>query len=116
MQLQQGKFLKPKRERRLKKNSYVLLFIIYIKPKKADSIRKVIGIPQEQKFASLLDFFTDDFKYKLDPYLEEASAVKSQTGIQKEFLETNQRVNLLSNAIEGRSLKIFPVPEDENNT
>ncbi|RAJ16945.1 cytochrome c biogenesis protein CcsA [Olleya aquimaris] len=90
--------------------------IIYIKPKKADSIRKVIGIPQDQKFASLLDFFTDDFKYKLDPYLEEASAVKSQTGIQKEFLETNQRVNLLSNAIEGRSLKIFPVPEDENNT
>ncbi|WGD34917.1 cytochrome c biogenesis protein CcsA [Olleya sp. YS] len=90
--------------------------IIYIKPKKADSIRRVIGIPKDQDYASLLDFFTDDFKYKLDPYLEEASAVKAQTGIQKEFLDTNQRVNLLSNAIEGRSLKIFPVPEDENNT
>ncbi|WP_397362371.1 cytochrome c biogenesis protein CcsA [Olleya sp. R77988] len=90
--------------------------IIYLKPKKSDSIRNVIGIPKEQEFAKLLDFFTDDFKYKLDPYLEEASAVKSQTGIQKEFMETNQRINLLSNAIEGRSLKIFPVPEDENNT
>ena len=89
--------------------------IIYLKPKKADSIRRVIGIPKDQKFAKLLDFFTDDFKYKLDPYLEEASALKSQTGIQKEFIETNQRINLLSNAIEGRSLKIFPVPKDENN-
>lgn len=89
--------------------------IIYLKRQKADSIRSVIGIPKDQEFARLLDFFTDDFKYKLDPYLEEASALKSQTGIQKEFLETNQRINLLSNAIEGRSLKIFPIPDDENN-
>ena len=89
--------------------------IIYLKAHKSDSIKSVIGIPKDQEFARLLDFFTEDFKYKLDPYLEEASAVKSQTGIQKEFMETNQRINLLSNAIEGRSLKIFPVPADENN-
>ncbi len=89
--------------------------IIYLAPKKADSIRSIIGIPNDQKYATLLDFFDDNFQYKLDSYLEEASAVKSQTGIQKEFIETNQRINLLSNAVEGRSLKIFPVPDDENN-
>ena len=90
--------------------------IIYLAPKKADSIRGIIGLDKDQKYAALLDFFDDNFQYKLDSYLEEASAVKSQTGVQKEFIETNQRINLLSNAIEGRSLKIFPVPDDENNT
>ena len=89
--------------------------IIYLKPKKGDSIRKIIGIPKEQKYATLLDFFTEDFIYKLDPYLDEASKAQVKTGYQKEFVETNQRVNLLSNAIEGRSLKIFPIPDNDNN-
>ena len=89
--------------------------IIYLKPKKGDSIRKIIGIPKEQEYATLLDFFTEDFIYKLDPYLDEASKAQVKTGYQKEFVETNQRVNLLSNAIEGRSLKIFPIPDNDNN-
>ncbi|SEA56111.1 cytochrome c biogenesis protein [Bizionia paragorgiae] len=89
--------------------------IIYLKAKKDDSIRKIIGVPKDQKYVTLLDFFTDDFQYKLNPYLEEASNTQIKTGYQKEFLETNQKVNLLSNAIEGRSLKIFPIPDDENN-
>ncbi|MFC7445586.1 cytochrome c biogenesis protein CcsA [Mesoflavibacter profundi] len=89
--------------------------IIYIKPRKGDSIRSIIGIPKDQEYAKLLDFFGDDFNYKLDSYLEEAYETQVKTAIQKEFIEVNNRVNLLSNAIEGRSLKIFPVPEDENN-
>ncbi len=89
--------------------------IIYLKPKKGDSIRKIIGVPKTQKYVALLDFFTEDFRYKLDPYLEDASKAQVKSGYEKEFLETNQRVNLLSNAIEGRSLKIFPIPNDDNN-
>ena len=89
--------------------------IIYLKANKDDSIRKIIGVPKDQKYVTLLDFFTDDFQYKLNPYLEEASNTQIKTGYQKEFLETNQKVNLLSNAIEGRSLKIFPIPDDPNN-
>ena len=34
---------------------------------------------------------------------------------QKEFRETDQRVNLLFNAVEGFTLKIFPIPDDEND-
>ena len=34
---------------------------------------------------------------------------------QKEFIEADQRVNLMHNTVKGASLKIFPVPEDENN-
>ncbi len=89
--------------------------VIYLKPKKADSIRHIIGIPEGQKHAALVDFFTEDGSYKLAPYIEEAYKAQIPSGFQKEFKETDQRVNLLYNIIEGRGLKIFPVPGDENN-
>ena len=89
---------------------------IYLKPKKGDSIRHLIGIETSQKYAALADFFTDKGNYKLAPYLEEAYKAQVPTGFQKEFKEADQRVNLLFNTIEGRTLKIFPVPDDDNNT
>ena len=89
--------------------------IIYLKPKKADSIRSIIGIDKSEKFAMLVDFFEPDGSYKLSPYLEEAYKTDVPNAFQKEFKETDQRVNLLYNTIEARSLKIFPIPEDDNN-
>ena len=49
------------------------------------------------------------------PYLEEAYKAQVPTAYQKEFKEADQRVNLLYNTIEGRSLKMFPIPDNENN-
>ena len=89
--------------------------IIYLKSKKADSIRKLIGVDKKVKYATLADFFTQRGAYKLAPYLDEAYKAQIPNGFQKEFKETDQRVNLLYNTIQGRSLKIFPVPNDENN-
>ncbi|MBV7267687.1 cytochrome c biogenesis protein CcsA [Winogradskyella luteola] len=90
--------------------------IIYLKPRKADSIRTIIGVDYGEKYASLVDFFTPDGRYKLGSYIEEAYKAQVPNGFQKEVKEADSRVNLLYNAIEGRSIKIFPVPEDENNT
>lgn len=89
--------------------------VIYLKPKKGDSIRHIIGLGEHEKYASLVDFFSDNGSYKLAPFLEASYKAQVPTGFQKEFIETDQRVNLLYNVIEGRTLKIFPVPEDENN-
>lgn len=88
---------------------------IYLKPRNADSIRSIIGVPKTKKYVALLDFFTKDFQYKLAPYLEEANAKEIKTGYQKEILKANERFNLLSNTLEGLSLKIFPLPDDEGN-
>ncbi|MBT8266216.1 MAG: cytochrome c biogenesis protein CcsA [Bacteroidia bacterium] len=90
--------------------------IIYLKAKKADTIRNLIGIDKSRKYATLADFFTGNGSYKLGPYLEDAYKTQVPTAIQKEFKETDQRVNLLYNTIEGRSLKLFPIPNDDNNT
>ena len=89
--------------------------IIYLKLKKADSIRHIIGLDKEEKYATLAHFFNEKGEYKLAPYLDEAYKAQVPNGFQKEFKEVDQRVNLLYNTIEGRSLKIFPVPNDENN-
>ncbi|EGV43880.2 cytochrome C biogenesis protein [Bizionia argentinensis JUB59] len=89
--------------------------IIYLKPQKGDSIRSLIGVPKDQKFIPLVDFFTPTGDYKLAPYLEEAYKAQIPNGFQKEFKETDQRVNLLYNTIDGYALRIFPIPDDYNN-
>ncbi|MGC1206027.1 MAG: cytochrome c biogenesis protein CcsA [Flavobacteriaceae bacterium] len=89
--------------------------IIYLKLKKADSIRSLIGVNKEDKYATLADFFNDRGEYKLAPYLDEAYKAQVPNGFQKEFKEADQRVNLLFNTVEGMSLKIFPIPNDDNN-
>jgi len=89
--------------------------VIYLKMKKGDSIRSIIGVNNTQKYVPLVDFFTERGEYKLAPYLEDAYKAQVPTGYQKEFKETDQRVNLLYNMIEGKSLKFFPIPDDEND-
>ena len=89
--------------------------VIYLKLKKGDSIRSIIGVDKSKKHVSLVDFFTERGEYKLAPYLEDAYKAQVPTGYQKEFKETDQRVNLLYNMIEGNSLKLFPIPNDDNN-
>ena len=89
--------------------------IIYLKLKKSDTIRSLIGLDKSEKYATLAHFFDSTGRYKLAPYLEEVYNSQTPTAIQKEFREADQRVNLLYNTIEGNSLKIFPIPGDENN-
>ncbi|SDB27679.1 cytochrome c-type biogenesis protein CcsB [Flavobacteriaceae bacterium MAR_2010_188] len=89
--------------------------LIYLSPKKADSIRAMIGIGKDQKYAALTDFLRVDGTYKLGPYLDEAYKAQVPNGFQKEFMEADQRVNLLYNTLGGRTMKIFPVIGDENN-
>jgi cytochrome c-type biogenesis protein CcsB len=89
--------------------------VIYLKPKKADTIRNLIGIPKTQKYAALIDFLDKNLNYKLGPYLEEAYSAQVPTAIQKEFKEADQRVSLLFNTLEGDASRLFPLPDDENN-
>ncbi|HNU60478.1 MAG TPA: cytochrome c biogenesis protein ResB, partial [Aquaticitalea sp.] len=89
--------------------------IIYLKPQKADTIRNIIGVATDQKYVRLIDFFDERGGYKLAPYLDEAYKAQVPNGSQKEFKEADQRVSLLYNVIEGRAMKIFPVPGDDNN-
>lgn len=90
--------------------------IIYLKAKKSDTIRSIIGLDKSEKYATFAQFFTERGEYKLDPYMVEATSTQVPTAIQKEFIEANQRISLLYSTLNGNSLKIYPVPGDDNNT
>ena len=90
--------------------------LIYLKSgQKGDTIRKIIGVSDDIKKAPLVSFFDELGNYKLATNLEKAylSVIPSQ--IEKDFIQVDRRVNLLYSALEGKIMRIFPVPNDENN-
>ena len=89
--------------------------IIFLKSKKADTIRTILGLEKTAKYAALVDFLDPNLNYKLGPYLDDAYNTQVPTAIQKIFTETDQRVSLLFNTLDGSGLRLFPIPDDENN-
>ena len=90
--------------------------LIYLKSgQKGDTIRKVIGVSNDAKKASLRSFFDELGNYKLAENLEKAYLSAIPTQIEKDFIQVDRRVNLLYSALEGKIMRIFPVPNDENN-
>ena len=87
---------------------------IYLK-RGNDSLRRLAGVDEKAKYASFVDFFDKDGSYKLAKPLEGAYKAATPNQFQKDFIETDRRINLLYSAIDGKVLRIFPVPDDENN-
>ena len=88
--------------------------LIYVKPNN-DSIRHIAGVDVDDKYLALTNFFDGSGSYKLSPYLESAYKASVPNQFQKDFIETDRKVNLLYNALQGKILRIFPIPEDKNN-
>jgi cytochrome c-type biogenesis protein CcsB len=80
-----------------------------------DSIRKLTGLETKAKYAPLLAFFDNQGNYKLAEPLEEAYRSGVPNQFQKDFIELDRKVNLLYSALEGKILRIFPIPNDVNN-
>jgi len=89
--------------------------IIYIE-KGNDKLRDIIGIPHDQKYASLSNFFDIKGNYKIGQTQAEAQKSNIKSKFEKDVINVDRRVNLLYSAITGAILKIFPIPNDPNNT
>jgi cytochrome c-type biogenesis protein CcsB len=88
--------------------------IIYLK-RGNDSIRKIAGIDKDAKYASLMNFIDDKGNYKLSPFLDEAYAAPVPNQFQKDFRDIDQKISLLNSALGGYIIKVFPIPNDDNN-
>ena len=80
-----------------------------------DSIREIIGVPVDTKYISLMDLFDEKANYKLQPYLEEATKIANPNQFQKDFIKAHENYYVLNQALSGSILKIFPLPNNENN-
>ncbi len=90
--------------------------IVYIKSgQKGDTIKNIIGVDEKIKKAPLVSFFDSLGNYKLATNLEKAYLSNVPTQIEKDIIELDRRVNLLYSALEGKIMRIFPVPNDVNN-
>ncbi|GGE42622.1 cytochrome c biogenesis protein [Psychroflexus planctonicus] len=83
--------------------------IIYLKPKN-DSLHNLLGIDRGKKYVSITDFFDENNEYKLAPFLRDAYSAAVPNQFQKDFIEADQRVNLLYDALQGNVLRVFPIP------
>ncbi len=88
--------------------------IIYIK-RGNDSIRSMLGINKNQKYAAFMDFFDRQGNYKISTNLENAYKSSLPNQFEKDFIESDRKVNLLFSALEGDILRIFPSPNDIND-
>jgi cytochrome c-type biogenesis protein CcsB len=88
---------------------------IYLE-KKNTKIRKQLGIADSTKYARLSDFFTDRGEYKIRELVAEAQKNNIKNNFEKDLIKIDRRLGLLYNAIGGGILKMYPIPNDENNT
>ena len=80
-----------------------------------DSLRKILGVELKAKYAPFISFFDEKGNYKLSPYLDEAYKAGNPNQFEKDFIETDKKVNLMESALSGSILRIFPIPNDPGN-
>lgn len=90
-------------------------FIALDKKGKNDSIRTIIGVPNEQRYVKATDFFDAEGRYKLASYLQRAYATNTPNKFEQDFKDTDLRLGLLNRALGGEIIKIFPLLDNENN-
>ena len=88
--------------------------LIYIE-KGNTKVRDLLEIPHDQKYATLIDFFDRNGKYKLTEVVSEAHKTQIKSKFQKDVINIDKRSNLLYSALDGNLFRFFPLPNDENN-
>ena len=81
-----------------------------------DKLRELLGIPTEKKYARLIDFIDPQGRYKIKDIVETAQKKAVKSKFEKDVINVDKRVGLLYSAIGGAILRIFPIPEDVDNT
>ena len=88
--------------------------VIYLE-KGNTEIREFIGVAKTTEYAALSDFITPTGIYKIKEKVAEAQKTKIKNKFQKDIIKIDRRIGLLYSAIGGGILKIYPIPNDENN-
>ena len=79
-------------------------------------IREILGVAKDAKYARLSDFYDTRGQSKIDSYIIEAQKKNIQDKFEKDVIKIGRRTWLFSSALSGNILKVYPIPNDENNT
>lgn len=89
--------------------------VIYLAKSGNKDIREALGLPEDAQYARLSDFVTPTGAYKIKEAVEEAQKTRIQNKFQTDLIKVDRRVGLLYSVIGGGILRIYPIPNDENN-
>lgn len=78
-------------------------------------VREILGVPEDAEYARFIDFYNKDGSSKISELVVEAEKKKIQNKFEKDIIKIERRVWLLSQALGGGMLRIYPIPNDENN-
>lgn len=78
-------------------------------------IREILGVEKDATHARLSDFYDEKGVSKIGSYAAEAQKEKVQNKFQKDVIKIERRIYLFSQALSYSILRIFPIPNDENN-
>lgn len=83
---------------------------------KHDELRSVLQLTEKK--SSFLNFFSPDGKYKIGQMVEAATRKRpsQRNKLEQEVIKVDEQVNVYYMAQRGSFYKLFPVPNDENNT
>lgn len=89
-----------------------------IKIGKHEKTRKILPSPLRGNLIAYSDFFEKDGSYKLREHVRAAynTAQKDRGVFEKEMMKLDEKVNICNMVFSGNFMKIFPVPNDKNNT
>ncbi|PHR27355.1 MAG: cytochrome C biogenesis protein [Fluviicola sp.] len=88
--------------------------IIYIK-KENTKLRRKLGVPINQKYVRLSDFFTVDKSYKLEKDVTKAYKKKIRTKYEQSVLDVDRRVALMYLVIRGDLFSLLPIKNNKEN-
>lgn len=78
-------------------------------------IREILGVKKEAEYACFIDFYDKNGTSKISNLVIEAQKKQIQSKFEKDVIKIEHRVWLLSQALGGGILKIFPIPNDEQH-
>jgi len=78
-------------------------------------VREILGVDKNATHARLSDFYDEKGVSKIGNYVSEAQKEKVQNKFQKDVIKIERRIYLFSQALSYSILRIFPIPNDENN-
>ena len=89
-----------------------------IKGGKHDKTKAILPQPLEGNLIAYSDFFDTDGSYKLREHVRKAyNTPKKDRGVfEKEMMKLDEKVNICSMVFSGSFMRVFPIPNDPNNT
>ncbi len=78
-------------------------------------IRELLKIDEKVKYARFIDFYNPDGSSKIGELVSEAQKKRIQNKFERDIINIERRVWLLSQALSGGILRIYPIPNDTEN-